>query len=169
MCQVAAQPRQSGVAGGGAFLLSAGDAVCRALGAVAISLIGLANIAGTLTAGWLGKYYPKKYLLAMIYAGRTVVASDYGYSVMLPAFWLAVIWLVGVAAFWGDATPGCPAPAEHSAANLVAFLGYLRVYYPECASDLPEGLKAWSGLQTFLSYLLLFFLGLGLRQRFRLR
>ena len=35
-----------------------------ALGAVAIALIGLCNIAGTLIAGWAGKRWPKKYLLA---------------------------------------------------------------------------------------------------------
>ena len=33
-----------------------------ALGAVAISLIGLANIVGTITAGWLGNHFPKRYL-----------------------------------------------------------------------------------------------------------
>ena len=37
------------------------------LGAVAISVIGLANIGGTLLAGWLGKRYSRKILLAGIY------------------------------------------------------------------------------------------------------
>jgi len=46
-----------------------------ALGAVSISLIGLMNVAGTLGAGWLGHRYSKKYLLAGIYAARTVVAA----------------------------------------------------------------------------------------------
>jgi MFS family permease len=52
-----------------------------ALSAVAISLIGLANIAGTLAAGWAGKRYSKKYLLAGIYTARTVVA---GLFIMFP-------------------------------------------------------------------------------------
>ncbi|MEO0863709.1 MAG: hypothetical protein AAFY39_03805, partial [Pseudomonadota bacterium] len=34
------------------------------LGALAISLIGLANIVGTVLAGYLGKRFTKKYLLA---------------------------------------------------------------------------------------------------------
>ena len=41
-------------------LASIGIASTKALGAVAISIIGLANIVGTLTAGWLGKRYSKK-------------------------------------------------------------------------------------------------------------
>ena len=51
------------------------------LGAVAISVIGLFNIMGTLTAGYLGKRYPKKYLLFGIYVGRTIAAAAF---IMLP-------------------------------------------------------------------------------------
>ncbi|MEO1733998.1 MAG: MFS transporter [Pseudomonadota bacterium] len=51
------------------------------LGAWAISLIGLANIVGTLLAGWLGQRFPKKYLLAGIYTGRTLIAAVF---IMLP-------------------------------------------------------------------------------------
>ena len=72
------------------------------LGAVAISLIGLANIAGTLLAGWLGKRYTKKYLLAGIYTARTVVAAVFIllpitpesvliFSVAMGALWLATV------------------------------------------------------------------------------
>ncbi len=59
----------------GSLLAGMGIATTSALGAVSISLIGLANIAGTLTAGYLGKRYSKKYLLAGIYTGRTLVAA----------------------------------------------------------------------------------------------
>ena len=45
-----------------------------ALGAASIALIGLANIIGTIAAGALGRYFPKKYLLALIYTGRTIAA-----------------------------------------------------------------------------------------------
>ena len=73
-----------------------------ALGAIAISLIGLANIAGTLAAGWAGKRYSKKYLLAGIYTARTVVAglfimfpitptSVVLFSVAMGFLWLATI------------------------------------------------------------------------------
>ena len=72
------------------------------LGAVAISLIGLANIAGTLYAGWLGKRYSKKYLLAGIYLGRTIAAAAFIlapitplsvilFSVAMGALWLATV------------------------------------------------------------------------------
>jgi predicted MFS family arabinose efflux permease len=79
-----------------------GVSTTSALGAVAISLIGLANIGGTLLAGWAGKRYSKKYLLAGIYAGRTIVASLFIlfpitpvtviiFSIAMGTLWLATI------------------------------------------------------------------------------
>ncbi|MCT8159084.1 MFS transporter [Pseudoruegeria sp. SHC-113] len=65
----------------GGMLYSVGITTTSALGAVAISLIGLANIGGTLFASWLGKRYSKKYLLAIIYTLRTIVAAAF---IMLP-------------------------------------------------------------------------------------
>jgi predicted MFS family arabinose efflux permease len=38
----------------------------------ALMLIGLFNVAGSLSAGWLGQRYRMKYLLAMIYASRAL-------------------------------------------------------------------------------------------------
>jgi len=55
------------------LLYSMGITTTSALGAVAISLIGLTNLAGTLLAGWLGNRYSKKYLLAGIYTARTII------------------------------------------------------------------------------------------------
>lgn len=86
----------------GGTLDTMGISTTSALGAVAISLIGLANIAGTLLAGWAGKRYSKKYLLAGIYAGRTVIASVFillpitpttvlVFSVTMGALWLATV------------------------------------------------------------------------------
>ena len=46
-----------------------------ALGGLAISVIGAANIVGTLLAGWAGKRFGKKWLLSGIYAGRSVAAA----------------------------------------------------------------------------------------------
>src|SRR5690554_5342518 len=54
----------------GSMLDSLGISSTSALGAFAIAVIGLANILGTLAAGWAGNRYPKKYLLAGIYLGR---------------------------------------------------------------------------------------------------
>jgi MFS family permease len=65
----------------GGMLAAMGIGTTSALGAVSISVIGLANVAGTLTAGWLGKRYTKKYLLAAIYTGRTIAAAAF---IMLP-------------------------------------------------------------------------------------
>jgi MFS family permease len=59
----------------GGMLDSMGVSTTSALGAVAISLIGAANIGGTLAAGWAGSRFSKKYLLAVIYAARTVISA----------------------------------------------------------------------------------------------
>lgn len=72
------------------------------LGAVAISVIGLFNIAGSITAGFLGRKYPKKYLLAAIYVGRTVAAAAFImvpmtpvsvllFSAVMGSLWLATV------------------------------------------------------------------------------
>jgi MFS family permease len=86
----------------GGILAGIGITTTSALGAVAIALIGLANIAGTLTAGWLGKRFTKKYLLAAIYTGRTVAAAWFilvpmtpstvlVFSVVMGSLWLATV------------------------------------------------------------------------------
>ena len=86
----------------GSVLHNIGITSTSALGALSISLIGLANIGGTLLAGWAGKHFPKKYLLAGIYAGRTVVATLFiilpmtpmtviVFSISMGALWLATV------------------------------------------------------------------------------
>jgi len=86
----------------GGVLHSVGVSTTSALGAVAISVIGLANIAGTLTAGYLGKRYSKKYLLSGIYLGRTIIAAWFiavpmtpttvlVFSVLMGSLWLATV------------------------------------------------------------------------------
>lgn len=86
----------------GGALHNLGVTTTSALGAVAISLIGLANIGGTLLAGWAGKRYSKKYLLAGIYTGRTVAAALFIafpitpttvviFSVVMGSLWLATV------------------------------------------------------------------------------
>lgn len=87
----------------GGALHSMGITTTSALGAIAISLIGLANIAGTLLAGWAGKYYSKKYLLAGIYTGRTIIAALF---IMLPITPLSVIlFSVGMGSLWLATVP----------------------------------------------------------------
>jgi len=90
------------IAPGGA-LHAMGITTTSALGAVAIAVIGLANIAGTLTAGWLGKHFPRKYLLAGIYTARTIVASTFILTPMTPATVLLFSGLMG--ALWLATVP----------------------------------------------------------------
>ena len=86
----------------GGALFSIGITSTSALGAVAISLIGAANVGGTLLAGYLGKRYSKKYLLAAIYAGRTIAAAAFimvpitpttviVFSIVMGSLWLATV------------------------------------------------------------------------------
>jgi MFS family permease len=87
----------------GGALHSIGITTTSALGAVAISVIGLANIAGTLTAGYLGKRFPKKYLLAIIYALRTLIAAAF---ILMPITPLSVLLLsIGMGSLWLATVP----------------------------------------------------------------
>lgn len=84
------------------ILAGLGITTTSALGAVAISMIGLANIAGAILAGWLGKRYSKKYLLAGIYTLRTIAAAAFilapitpgsviVFSLVMGGLWLATV------------------------------------------------------------------------------
>ena len=86
----------------GGLLHSMGITTTSALGAIAISLIGLANIGGTLLAGWAGNHFPKKYLLAAVYTGRTLAAGAFivfpitplsviAFSLVMGSLWLATV------------------------------------------------------------------------------
>ncbi len=55
-----------------------------ALGATAISLLGLFNVVGCLAAGALGNRYSKKNLLSLIYFGRAVVMAGFFLLPMTP-------------------------------------------------------------------------------------
>ena len=73
------------------------------MGAVSISIIGLANIAGSITAGWLGKRYPKKYLLAGIYTLRTIFAAAFILSDMTPT--TVLLFSLGMGSLWLATVP----------------------------------------------------------------
>ncbi len=87
----------------GGLLHGLGITTTSRLGAVAISLIGLANIVGTLTAGWLGNRYSKKYLLAGIYTGRTLIAAAFILVPMTPA--TVLLFSVSMGALWLATVP----------------------------------------------------------------
>ena len=73
-----------------------------ALGGLSISIIGFANIIGTLVAGWAGKKYKKKWLLSGIYAGRSIISAWFiltpitANTVLIFSFALGFLWLATV-------------------------------------------------------------------------
>lgn len=86
----------------GSMLSNLGITTTSRLGAFSIALIGFANVIGTITAGWLGKRYSKKYLLAGIYFSRTIIAGWFilvpmtpmtvvVFSITMGALWLATV------------------------------------------------------------------------------
>ncbi|MEJ2019032.1 MAG: hypothetical protein P8X51_12290, partial [Maritimibacter sp.] len=56
-----------------------------------------------------------------------------------------------------------------SFSNLFSFFGFGRLFFSEVLEALPWYLQALSGFQTVSGFILLFFLGLGLRNHFRLK
>ncbi len=105
--------------------------------------------------------------------------SDFGYSLAKPALWLGGSWFIGFLAYaywltWlaptlADAHPLFTA-AGFSVAQLFGFLGFTGSYFGTDFLDaLPTALKVLAGFQTVAGVVLLFFLGLGLRNRFRLK
>ncbi len=120
----------------GSWLSALGIGTTSALGALSIALIGFANIGGTLLAGALGKHYRKKYLLAQIYAARTIVAAAFILTPMTPAtvvlfslimgaLWLATVPLTSglVAQIWGLRYMGTLYGIVFLSHQLGAFLG----------------------------------------------
>ncbi len=85
------------------MLAALGITTTSALGAVAIAVIGLANIVGTLAAAWAGKRWSKKYLLAGIYLARTVIAAAFMLLPITPAS--VLLFSVGMGALWLATVP----------------------------------------------------------------
>ena len=72
------------------------------VGVTALALIGLFNIVGTYTTGWLGAKIPKRYILSFIYFARAIVIalfvalplsalSVYAFAVALGLLWLSTV------------------------------------------------------------------------------
>ena len=87
----------------GGMLDSIGISSTSALGAISISLIGAANIGGTLLAGWAGNRYSKKYLLAGIYTGRTILAAAFILVPMTPT--TVILFSVSMGSLWLATVP----------------------------------------------------------------
>ena len=84
------------------MLAGMGIGTTSALGAAAIAVIGVATIGGSVLSGWLGGLFPKKYLLAAIYTGRTLASAIFillpmtptsvlVYSAVMGSLWLATV------------------------------------------------------------------------------
>ena len=79
-----------------------GVSTTSSLGALGIAIIGFSNIFGTIYAGWLGQKFPKKYLLAIVYALRTLIGLLFiifpitPMSVVLFSFFMGSLWLATV-------------------------------------------------------------------------
>jgi len=69
---------------------------------ISLALVGLFNIVGTYTTGWLGGRIPKRWILSGIYFGRAVVIAlfillpmslwtIYGFAVLLGLLWLSTV------------------------------------------------------------------------------
>jgi MFS family permease len=69
--------------------------------ASSLMLIGLFNVAGSLSAGWLGQRYRMKYLLTWIYASRAAIVAIY---VLMPKTALNVYLFAGALGFTWLAT-----------------------------------------------------------------
>ncbi|MFV0244876.1 MAG: MFS transporter [Qingshengfaniella sp.] len=144
----------------GGVLEGLGITSTSALGAVALSLIGVANVVGTLLAGWLGGRLPKKYLLAGIYAARTVVAAWFIMSPITPVSVLVFSGLMGM--LWLATVP--------LTSGLVAYIYGLRymgtlygiVFF---SHQLGSFLGVWLGgrlYDTMGDYTLVWWIGVGI-------
>jgi hypothetical protein len=114
--------------------------------------------------------------------------SDFGYSVVRPLLWLLALWFGTAGVFYhvafspacyvgyGLGPDGCGAKTLAAMGQALALsftnifpFGLNRLYFADVLKDLPGGLQVLGGAQTVVGFVLLFFLGLGLRNRFRLK
>ena len=105
--------------------------------------------------------------------------SDFGHSIAKPTRWLVVLWAIGSGCYWKwwlsgleepiSATPAGFTAMGFSLAQLFSFLGFNRVFFDGDAQQMAWGLQAVAGFQAIAGVVLLFLLGLALRNRFRLK
>lgn len=107
------------------------------------------------------------------------IFSEYGYSIKRPLWWLFGLWFVSFGYFsyvFHKPVPGLQSdPTDWTAmglslSNLFPVFGFARLYYGKTFMEvMPWDVQVLSGFQTVMALPLIFFLGLALRQRFRLR
>jgi MFS family permease len=70
---------------------------------MALALVGLFNIVGTYTTGWLGGRMPKRYILSAIYFGRALVIALF---LLLPlSVWTVYAFAVAMGLLWLSTVP----------------------------------------------------------------
>lgn len=129
------------------------------LGAVAISLIGMANIVGSIAAGWLGKRYSKKYLLSAIYTGRTIVAAAFILTPMTPL--TVILFSVAMGSLWLATVPLTSGLVAH-----IYGLRYMGTLYGLVffSHQLGSFLGVWLGgrmFDAYGSYTVVWWIGVG--------
>jgi len=107
------------------------------------------------------------------------ILSDYGYSVCRPAAALIFTILVGSAIYGGFFAQGSATDARlenyflsgigMSVSGTFSFLGLGRLFYSETLQSAPSPVAFVYGLQTLSGFLFSFLLGLGVRNRLRLK
>ncbi|WP_353298187.1 hypothetical protein [Sulfitobacter pacificus] len=105
--------------------------------------------------------------------------SSYGYSIQRPVIALLLTILLGVGVFGGYFAQGDPANVRSenpyqsgigiSISATFSFLGLGRLFYIETLQNLPSPIAFIYGIQTFSGFVFSFLLGLGVRNRLRLK
>lgn len=101
--------------------------------------------------------------------------SNFGQSIALPVRALGEVFFIGLVALFGFFAPtlgwlkALGLAAAISFSNLLPLFGFGRTFLKDQLLDLPWTLQFLSSTQTVIALPLLFFLGLALRKRFRLR
>jgi MFS family permease len=141
-------------------LASIGITSTAALGAISVAVIGLANIVGSIFAGWLGNRYTKKYLLAGIYALRTIAAGVFILLPITPASVLIFSAVMGV--LWLATVPLTSGLVAH-----IYGLRYMGTLYGIVffSHQLGSFLGVWLGgrmYDTYGNYTLVWWFGVGI-------
>ena len=96
--------------------------------------------------------------------------AEYGHGVWQPLVGIFLLWLSGALSliYWGSLH--WTTALGLAAANIFKFFGFQRVYFEDdVIGKLNPYLQSMTAAQTVIGYFLLFLLGLGLRNRFRLK
>lgn len=96
--------------------------------------------------------------------------SEYGRSYLRPLVALFVAAAIGAGAFWYFDARTIEEALGLGVANTLNVFGFRKEFFDaSCIESLPAGLKIVAALQTILGTILLFLIGLGIRNKFRMK